>query len=206
MAKKETVSEEQTTSQPQAGAGAGAAKLKYDLSGTVVRIVLHNGDAKGSFAQEQIIDEASFDAAGFAEQFVSGESVKTLIGYGLLKLLQDRTSQVSTSVADKFNAMILEADRLLTPDENGAFQWKNAVVRASGSTGPRARTVDSFLAQAVAELKGIPVAQASGALAGLDKESLDKIRANEKVKEIVARLKAESAPTESAALDLSSLL
>ena len=201
MAKNETVkdvSEEQST--------ASAAKLKYDLSGTVVRIVLHNGDAKGSFAPEQIIDEASFDAAGFAAEFVSGDSVKTLIGYGLLKLLQDRTSQVSTSVADKFNAMLVEADRLLTPDENGAFQWKNAVVRTSGASTSRSRTVDSFLAQAVAELKGIPVAQASGALAGLDKESLDKIRANEKVKEIVARLKAESAPAESAALDLSSLL
>ena len=97
-----------------------------------------------------------------------------------------------------------EAQRLLTANEDGSYNWKNAVVREASK--PRsAKKVDSYLAQAVAQLKGISVVQATEALKALTTDQIGQLSANPNVKDIIATLKAE-ATEQTEQMDLADLL
>lgn len=179
-------------------------KLAYFINGSEVRIVLHTADAKAEISPADTVAEAVFDSENFAHDFQSNDGTKTLLSYGLVKILQDRTSQVTESLAKKFEAMQAEAQRLQTANEDGSYNWKNAVVRAESK--PRsAKKVDSYIAQAVAELKGISISQATEALKALTAEQIGVLSAKEGVKNIVARLKAE-ATEQTEQMDLADLL
>lgn len=196
MAKKETT----------APAATGKTKLAYFLTGTSVRIVLHTADAKGEIGPADKVNEVTIDAAKLPAVFLDGETQKTLMGYGILKLLQDRTSQVSSSTTDKFNAMVKEAERLSETDDAGNGKWKATVVRAEGSGARSTKKVDTFLAQALVELKGISLAQATEALKALDKEQSKALASNPKVVAIVERLKGEATDAGPQGTDLADLL
>lgn len=179
-------------------------KLAYFIDGTKVRIVLHTADAKAEISPADTVSEVTFDANDFNHEFQSNDGTKTLLSYGLVKILQDRTSQVTESLAKKFEAMQAEAQRLLTANEDGTYNWKNAVVRAESK--PRsAKKVDSYLAQAVAQLKGISVVQATEALKALTADQIGQLSANPNVKDIIATLKAE-ATEQTEQMDLADLL
>ena len=179
-------------------------KLAYFIDGTKVRIVLHTADAKGEISPADTVSEVTFDANEFDHEFQSNDSPKTLLAYGLVKILQDRTSQVTESIAKKFEAMGAEAQRLLTANEDGTYNWKNVVVREASK--PRsAKKVDSYLAQAVAQLKSISVVQATEALKALTADQIGQLSANPNVKDIIATLKAE-ATEQTEQMDLADLL
>jgi hypothetical protein len=184
---------------------AGKAKLGYFMEGTLVKVILHTADSKGEIGPADKLNELVVDAADLPAVFKDGDVMKTLIGYGLQKLLQDRTSQISSSTADKFAGMVAEAQRLAEADEAGFGAWKAKTVRAESSTVRSTKKVDTFLAQALVELKGITLAAATSALKALSKEDVAKLAANESIKAIVERLKAEGAQTEGQA-DLADLL
>ena len=179
-------------------------KLAYFIDGTNVRIILHTADAKAEISPADTVSEVTFDANDFDHEFQSNDSPKTLLADGLVKILQDRTSQVTESIAKKFEAMGAEAQRLLTANEDGTYNWKNAVVREASK--PRsAKKVDSYLAQAVAQLKGISVVQATEALKALTADQIGQLSANPNVKDIIATLKAE-ATEQTEQMDLADLL
>jgi hypothetical protein len=184
----------------------GKAKLAYFLTGSQVKIVLHTADAKGEIGPADKVNELVVDAADLPLDFKDGDVMKKLAGYGLLKLLQDRTSQISSSTADKFSGMVAEAQRLANADEAGFGEWKAKTVRAESSTVRSNKKVDTFLAQAIVEHKGITLAAATSALKALSKEDVAKLAANESIKAIVERLKAEGSADQASGTDLADLL
>ncbi len=197
MAKKDTTTTAETV--------VRKSHIDYVVDGSVVRVVLHNGETRGTYEPDDIVKQAEFDSAQWPSAFISGEGTKTLAAYGLSKLLQDRTSQEKESPLAKFEAMLAEAARLTTPDENGQFFWREAVAR--GSTGSRGtRAIDSLLAQAIANLKGVSVLDASAALKAMDKDKLDALRSNAAVAAELERLKAEAKAADASGVDLSDLL
>ena len=64
-------------------------KLAYFIDGTKVRIVLHTADAKAEISPVDTVSEVTFDANDFDHEFQSNDSPKTLLAYGLVKILQD---------------------------------------------------------------------------------------------------------------------
>lgn len=172
-------------------------KLDYKLNGTIVTITAHTGESNSNYVAEDVINSAELDAADFPAILTTGSEdvTKSLVGYGLQKLLQDRTSQIKGAAA-KIDGMIAEATRL-----KETAQW--SALKEREASAPRAAKVDSFLAQAVAELKGITVVQANAALGKLSKEERQSVADKEVVAGIVARLKAEAKDAETA--DLSDL-
>lgn len=169
-------------------------RLAYDLINTVVNVALVQVAEDES---ETVLKQFALDAAEYPESFTTGDEAvtKSLAGYGLQKLIQDRTSQVSGDVEKKFEAMLAEGERL----KGG--EWRAAVERSAGGATPKA---DPILAQAVAELQGLTIPVATAALAAMDKEKLAKLRANDRVKAVVDRIREESKAA--ATVDLGDLL
>lgn len=166
-------------------------KLKYDLVGSIVTVLLLNVE-EGKDNVEA--DRFELDAAAYPAEFSTGDETvtKTLVGYGLQKLIQDRTSQVSESTLAKFEAMKAEGERLL------GGVWR--VIGERVST-PKA---DPILAQAIAKLKGISVPQATAALSALDKDQIKGMKEAPAVIEAMAAIRAEA--QNAGDVDLSDLL
>lgn len=173
-------------------------KLQYSLVGSLVSVVLAQVSDDESVADVEL-GRFEFDAAEFPAEFQTGEEgvTKTLAGYGLLKLIQDRNSQVSGDAQKKFEGMQAEAQRLL---ETG--DWRAPVNRASGSGAtPKA---DPILAQAVAELQGISIPVATAAIAKLEKEQIAAMKEKPAVKAKMDEIRQAAKDAE--AVDLSDLL
>lgn len=168
-------------------------KLKYAENGTVIVVSLVN-EVEGK--DDEVVRSFTFNAAEFPAQYKTGDEAvtKTLAAYGLKKLLQDRTSQVSSSVEDKFEAMLEEGMRLHDTDE-----WRSEVVRASGGSTPKA---DPILAQAVAQLQGISVAVATASLSKLSKDEVAQIKANASVVALMDSIRAEMKTAAAGGTDL----
>lgn len=161
--------------------------LHYAIMGNAAVITAHAGEARGTFTQDDIVGQivANVDEVPDVFQTAGGES-KSVKAYGINSLLQDRSSQAK-GAAEKFAYMQNEWNRLCT---EGAL-WSEA--KESSPKAPKAARVDSLLAQAVAELKGLSVSVATAMLGKLDKEQLAKIASNEAVKAKVEELRAEAA-------------
>lgn len=175
-------------------------RLDYKLNGTVVTITAHTGESNSTYVESDVIKSATFDAADFPASFTTGSEdvTKTFAGYGLLKVAQDRTSQVK-GAAGKIEAMITELNRMKTDGTWSALKEREA-------SAPRSPKVDAFLAAAIAELKGITTAAASAALAALSKEQRVSLASNPAVSGIVDRLKAEAKDASASVADLGDLL
>lgn len=174
-------------------------KLAYDLLGAVVTVALLNVvEVEGKDDEVTTLDSFEFDASQFPVSFSTSdeEVTKTLVGYGLMKLIQDRNSQVSGDAQKKFDAMKIEGQRLLDTGE-----WRAPVERQSGGATPKA---DPILAQAVAQLQGISIPVATAALSKLSKEELATLKSKAKVIEVMDELRKASKEAE--AVDLGDLL
>jgi hypothetical protein len=167
-------------------------KLQYSLVGTLVTVSLL---AVVEGKEPEVARSFALDAADFPSSFATGDEAvtKTLAGYGLQKLIQDRTSQVSESTEAKFDAMLEEGERL---KETG--EWRAAVERKSGGATPKA---DPILAQAVSQVKGLDINVATAALAKLDKEGLKKIRENDAIKAAVDAIRQAAKSAEAVSLE-----
>lgn len=166
-------------------------KLKYELVGALVQVMLLNvEDGKDPV----VVDSFELDASEYPVAFSTGDAdvTKTLAGYGLQKLIQDRTSQVSESTQAKFEAMKVEGERL-----RGGV-WR---VLGERTATPKA---DPVLAQAIARIKGISVPQATAALSALDKETLKSMKEAPAVAAAMAEIRQEAQSAGS--VDLSDLL
>lgn len=182
-----------------AAAGAASkARLHYALVGAIVTITAHTGASNSEYTDEQILKRLEVNAEDFPAAFTTGSEdvTKTLAGYGLQKLLQDRTSQDAGDAVKKLEAMEVEAERLKT-----SGQWSER--KEASDRAPRAK-VDNYLARAIAQIKNIPLAQSEASLKALTKEQRDTLTANETVAGIIASLKAEAKDAKS--VDLADLL
>ena len=182
-----------------AAAGAASnARLHYALVGAIVTITAHTGASNSEYTDEQILKRLEVNAEDFPASFTTGSEdvTQTLAGYGLQKLLQDRTSQDAGDAVKKLEAMEVEANRL-----NESGQWSER--KEASERAPRAK-VDNYLARAIAQIKNIPLAQSEASLKALTKEQRDTLTANETVAGIIASLKAEAKDAKS--VDLADLL
>jgi hypothetical protein len=123
-----------------------------------------------------------------------GDVKKALAGYGLMKLLQDRTSQEKDPEA-KISLMGEYFSDFFTQG-----LWKKPAAERA-SSGTSRRKVGASLAEAVARLQGCTAVQAEGAIKALDKEGYDNLVANERVVAMVKEVEAEAGET----VDLSNL-
>jgi len=169
------------------------SKLHYALAGSAVIITLFDG-AKWSDENKEILDTVKFDSADIPAELDDGGTLKSLASYGLLKLLQDRTSQEKT-VGDKLAAMQTYFNDFF---KNGL--WKRPAEKREGSGGSR-RKIPASLAEAIARIKGCTALEAEASLKLVDKATFDGVVANEKVAAMVAELEAEAGE----AVDLSDL-
>lgn len=196
---KNEVQEQAEGSEGRKPVANGALRLAYFIGAKGVKVVLHRAEKKGEIGPADLVEEVQLNVSDFPELFADGDEGKTLAAYGLCKLVQDRTSQVA-GCAEKFGAMVKEAQRL---QESGA--WRSAVERKEGGTRTGSRKVDTLVAKALSEIKGIDLAVAEASLKKLDKDNYEKICKNQRVVDLVAQYKAD-VPAEGVETDLADLL
>lgn len=161
-------------------------KLHYSIEGNVVKVEVFDGE-KYSDEGKTVVSEVEFDLAECPAELKDGSRVKTFAAYGLLKWLQDRTSQVKGASA-KAEAMVEEFN---SKAKEGL--WKApAAERTSAPRGSR-RKITATLAQAVSDLLGCTVLEAEANLKALDAEKFASLTGNAKV---IARVKEIEAETE----------
>jgi hypothetical protein len=158
------------------------AKMNYQMtdSTVLVRVVDIAVDGEGN-ESEEVLREKLFAVADVPAELADGEKVKSLAAYGLTKLLQDRTSQL-TDPLEKFGAM----------EEAFANFFTQGLWKAPSQGGSRKAAVDPFFAQAVADLKGWSITQAVATIQALDKDQRATLREAEKVQEAMKALRSEA--------------
>lgn len=169
------------------------SKIHYSIDGDVVRIETYEGEKYSEKTSSiQVVEFALEDCP---TELKDGEGTKSFAAYGLLKWLQDRTSQVKGAV-EKLAAMETEFAEKATQG-----LWKKpSEGRAAGSRSSR-RKISATLAQAVAELTGQTALDAEAQLKALSKEQFEGLAGNPKVQERVAELEeAQADATDSSAL------
>ena len=157
------------------------SKLNYIIAGAVVTVQLTEEikDENGEVVSVNVLDSQDFDAEPVAfTPLESNQEPRTLAAYGLSKFLQDRTSQYNKEGAEKKFAAMGDVIKLI---ESG--KWKEYKEGTSAAGG-------KFLAQAIANLKGLEIDVVREKLAAMDDEQRKDIGANPAVKAEVARLRA----------------
>lgn len=164
------------------------SKLHYALVGAITTITLYRGE-KFSDEAKEILETVSFDADKCPESLKDGDIEKSLAGYGLLKLLQDRTSQ------DKGASEKLAAMKEYFEEFFSAGLWKKPAAERASTAGGSRRKITATLAEAIARIQGVTAIQAEAALKNVDKERFDSIVANERVVAMVAEVEKENEET-----------
>lgn len=159
-------------------------KLHYSLVADIVTITLYRGE-KFSDEDKEIIDTVVFEAGDCPAALLDNAIEKSLAGYGLMKLLQDRTSQEKDPEA-KLELMGEYFNEFFTKG-----LWKKPAAERSASTSSR-RKVGASLAEAIARLQGCTAVQAEAAVKALDKDTYDNLVKNERVVEMVKEVEGEA--------------
>ena len=159
------------------------SKLHFEDVGQKVVITLYTGET-WSDENKQIIKTAELDAATIPDELHSGEKVFSLKQYGLKKIVQDRSSDEKDK-AVKFDEMLETYKQL----QEGV--WRVAG-EARESTPRGSKSVDPFLAAAVAEVSGKTILEVSVALQAKTKDERKALLEHPKVKPVYDRLKAET--------------
>lgn len=172
--------------------------IHYAVNGSAAVITAHNGEKRSEFGQEDVVGQIVANVADVPDvlQTAGGEE-KSLKAYGINSLLQDRSSQASGQ-GEKFAYMEAEWQRLCS---EGAL-W--SATKEAAPKAAKAPKVDSLLAAAIAELKGVSVTVATVMLGKLDKERVAALQASEAVQAKIKELRA--AAEEAEGMDLSDLL
>lgn len=160
-------------------------KLHYENNVDAVTVTLYKGE-KFSDEGKEVISSVEFPIADVPSELKDGDAVKSLASYGLLKLLQDRTSQEK----DPEGKVALMQEYFSSFFTQGL--WKRPATERAPSAGGSRRKVGASLAEAVARLQGCSAIQAESAIKALSKEDYDALVANERVKEMVKEVEAEA--------------
>jgi hypothetical protein len=161
-------------------------KLNYTMDGTTLTITAYRGE-RFADADAEHVKTITLDAGVLADELMAGAAAKSLKAYGLLKLVQDRTSQTKGAV-EKLDEMQRYFDEYFA---NGL--WKApAAERAVSEGGGSRRKITATLAQAVAELQSCSALEAEASLKALDKATFERIVKNERVVAKVAEIEAST--------------
>ncbi len=158
-------------------------KMSYTMlaDSVVVAVTNTTQDGEGNDVVETVA-EHTFAVADLPEVLKDGDKEKSVLVYGLTKLLQDRTSQVKAP-ADKLEAMTTYFKEFFTQG-----LWK-----APSVAGERKAAIDPLFAQAVAELKGWSIAQSTAIIQSVDADTRKQLRESEAVAEQIKKLRTETA-------------
>lgn len=143
----------------------------------------------------QEADRFSIECDTVPEKLENGDSFASMKAYGIRAFLLDRTSQFREFGPVECLRRIQE--HYLETLAVGIYKAKRATAAPKGS-------IDPLLAQAVAELKGLPVEQALASLKALTPDQRKQIASNAKIAERMATLRQETA--EADVVDLGDLL
>lgn len=165
-------------------------KMQYIMGAeSVIVNVISQTETDTGETVDSIAATREFAVGDIPAVLKDGEKEKSIQVYGLTKLLQDRTSQV-TNPEEKITAMGTYFDEYFSQG-----LWK-----APSEAGQRKAAVDPFFAQAIAEIKGWSLAQATGVIQSLDKDKRNTLRTAEAVDAKIKELRAESADIDVEAL------
>lgn len=172
--------------------------FRYFIAGTVVTIVPLTYETPDSDPVEG--EAVSFDAAELPAEFQVGDTVMTLVGYGLSQFLQDRSA--SKPVEEKLARMQEVFERL----KEG--EWKAA--RESSGPSERKANIDPFFAAGFASFlqsqgKEVDATTATTLLQGMSKEDRATLRSHDAIKEHIEAAKAKAQEAASG-IDLAKLL
>lgn len=163
------------------------SKLHYALIGAVITVTEYRGE-RFSDESKEVLQTLEFDANECPAQLMDNATEKSLAGYGLLKLLQDRTSQ-DKGAENKLTSMQTYFEDFFTQG-----LWKKPAERTATTGGSR-RKITATLAEAIARIQGVTAIQAEAALKAVDKERFDAIVANERVLAMIAEVEKENEET-----------
>lgn len=140
-------------------------------------------------------DRFSIECSAVADRLENGDSFASMKAYGIRAFLLDRTSQFR-----EFGPV----ECLRRIQEHYQETLAAGIYKAKRATASPKGAIDPLLAQAVAELKGLPVEQALASLKALTPDQRKQIASNAKIAERMASLRQETA--EADVVDLGDLL
>ena len=140
-------------------------------------------------------DRFSIECSSVADKLENGDGFASMKAYGIRAFLLDRTSQFR-----EFGPV----ECLRRIEEHYQETLAVGIYKAKRATAAPKGSIDPLLAQAVAELKGLPVEQALASLKALTPDQRKQIASNAKIAERVALLHQETA--EADIVDLGDLL
>jgi len=158
-------------------------KMQYIMGAESVTVnVISQLETEDGGTEDKVVKSREFLTSEVPATLADGEKQKSLVVYGLTKLLQDRTSQ-KTDPEEKFASMQEYFDSFFSKG-----LWKSP-----SEGGSRKAAVDPFFAQAVAELKDWSIAQATGVIQALDKDKRAALRNADSVSAKISELRSEAA-------------
>ena len=167
----------------------GEVKERLRVERTDKSVIFHSYTGTGwGDEKKKILHTETFTLTEVPDVLETSEGAISVKGYGLSKILMERSSQVSQtagkSPTDKLKAMREDYEVLKTG------KWRDYAEQ-----GPRAKTikVDPALAQAVAEAKKVSFVVAMAALGKKTKEELVAIAALPALATRIAALQKEAA-------------
>jgi len=173
---------------------------RTDSTQVVMDIVEKDGEVT------KIVETTALPLGDVPEILMDGEREMSLAAYGLLKLVQDRNSQLSNKFLSEQGLTGREAIEARIDAYNDTYNlFKKGLYKEPSQASAKGAAVDPIFAAAIAELKGCDLVAATTALKAADKDSRAALRKLPQVVEIIARMKKET-EEEVQTLDLESLL
>jgi hypothetical protein len=160
--------------------------------------VIFKHESKAVANGEEVWQENSrfeIDCAAVSDKLENGDSFASMKAYGIRAFLLDRTSQFR-----EFGPAVC----MQRIQEHFSETLAVGVYKAKRAASVKAGSLDPLLAQAVAELKGLPVEQALASLKALTPDQRKQIASNARIAERMAALRQETA--EADIVDLGDLL
>lgn len=157
-------------------------KLNYETQVDRVVVSRYTGDG-WSDEKKEVIEVVEFKLADLPAVLKANDGDKSIASYGLQSLLQDRTSEVKESAKAKLDAM----GEYFTIFKSGV--WREYKEGA----GQRKSAIDPLFAQAMAELKNVPLAAVLARLQSMTKEERQALHDLEPVQAKIKALKDAAA-------------
>lgn len=174
-----------------ANKGPKTSQVTTVVAADSVTFVQQKRNAAGGW---DTVDSFAVQCADVPDSLENGDSFASMKSYGIRAFLLDRASQFR----EHGEAAYMQAmrDHYKETLAVGIYKAKRA------STGKASGAVDSLLAMAVAELRGMPLAQAQGALKAISAEQRKALAAQPAVVAKVAELRGQQAAGAAMAQDL----
>lgn len=134
----------------------------------------------------------SFPVDPVAGPLEMSDGIMSIAAYGLMKLIQDRTSSLTKKALSEMGLEGREAQLERVKGFKEVYELFESGKWNVRKPSAKKDSISNYLVEAIAELKGITSLQARAALQGLTKEQREPMAELPQVKAIIDRLKAEA--------------